>query len=107
MSGRGPHLPRSEAKEDEGAMHHGGSFKVYMQNKNLKLQEQFEAAQLQQAQQSELFKGVAIHVNGRTVPSHQELKQIMVGAGNSTSGGRSSIWSISNRHSRNSTDSSR
>lgn len=61
-------------------MHHGGSFKVYMQNKNLKLQEQFEAAQLQQAQQSELFKGVAIHVNGRTVPSHQELKQIMVRA---------------------------
>uniref|UniRef100_A0A383W0I0 DNA polymerase kappa n=1 Tax=Tetradesmus obliquus TaxID=3088 RepID=A0A383W0I0_TETOB len=77
MSGRGPQLPRSEAKEEEGAMHHGGSFKVYMQNKNLKLQEQFEAAQLQQAQQSELFKGVAIHVNGRTVPSHQELKQIM------------------------------
>jgi sulfur carrier protein ThiS len=67
-------------------MHHGGSFKVYMQNKNLKLQEQFEAAQLLQAQQSDLFKGVAVHVNGRTVPSHQELKQIMVGAANSTSG---------------------
>ena len=59
-------------------MYHGGSFKQYMQFKNTKLQEQFEAQQLQQPAQSELFKGVAIHVNGLTVPTHQELKQIMV-----------------------------
>lgn len=67
-------------KEDAAGMHHGGSFREYFRNKNLKLQEQFESAQLHQAQQSQLFKGVSIHVNGLTVPSHQELKQMMVRA---------------------------
>ena len=82
MSGRGPHVslrPEANGKEKDGSsMDHGGSFKQYMQFKNSKLQEQFEAQQLQQPAQSELFKGVSIHVNGLTVPSHQELKQIMV-----------------------------
>lgn len=67
-----------EKEKDASSMYHGGSFKQYMVFKNAKLQEQFEAQQLQQHAESELFKGVSIHVNGLTVPSHQELKQIMV-----------------------------
>jgi DNA repair protein REV1 len=58
-------------------MHHGGSFRTYMDHKNLKLQEQFEMQALGQAPRSDLFRGVSIHVNGLTVPSHGELKQLM------------------------------
>jgi hypothetical protein len=50
-----------------GSMHHGDSFGVYMQHKNLKLREQFEAQALGQAQISDVFRGVTIHVNGFTV----------------------------------------
>lgn len=77
---RGPWLRAEpgDKEKDDTSMYHGGSFKQYMQFKNTKLQEQFEAQQWQQQAQSDLFKGISIHVNGLTVPSHQELKQIMV-----------------------------
>lgn len=81
MSGRGAHpqlhgSPTRKRGRDgnldpDTTLHHGGSFKVYMQHKNLRLQEQFEAQQLQQEQLSHVFAGVSIHVNGYTVPSHQ------------------------------------
>ncbi len=65
-------------KEDDlSSMHHGGSFGKYMQFKNTKLREQFESQTLHQHQKSELFKGVSIFINGYTVPSHLQLKQIM------------------------------
>jgi hypothetical protein len=48
-------------------MHHGNSFGVYMENKNLKLREQFEAQALGQGQLSDVFRGVTLHVNGYTV----------------------------------------
>jgi hypothetical protein len=40
-------------------------------------QEQFEAAALCAAPASSLFRGVSIHVNGLTRPSHAELKVLM------------------------------
>jgi DNA repair protein REV1 len=64
-------------QEQEETLHHDGSFRTYMHNKNLKLREQFEAQALHVGQQSNLFQGISIHVNGYTVPSHHELKQIM------------------------------
>ncbi|KAL6765308.1 hypothetical protein V8C86DRAFT_2430773 [Haematococcus lacustris] len=70
---------RDEApKQDAGTMHHGGSFGAYMQLKNSKLREQFESNSFQAAPHSNIFQGVAIHVNGYTQPSAQELKQIML-----------------------------
>ncbi|KAF8057676.1 REV1 [Scenedesmus sp. PABB004] len=68
---------RAPGNGPEGSMHHGGSFKTYFAVKNLKLQEQFEAQALAATPASALFRGVSIHVNGLTVPSHLELKQIM------------------------------
>ncbi len=57
--------------------HHGGSFSKYMDNKNKKLQEQFDQQSAVAAAYgaasghatSELFKGVSIMVNGFTTPS--------------------------------------
>lgn len=59
--------------------HHGGSFRKYMDNKNQKLQEQFDQQSAVAAAYgaasghavSELFKGVSIMVNGFTTPSQQ------------------------------------
>ena len=59
--------------------HHGGSFRKYMDNKNKKLQEQFDqqsavAAAYSSASGhavSDLFKNVSITVNGFTTPSQQ------------------------------------
>jgi hypothetical protein len=65
------------APQQPQSMHHGGSFKTYMDHKNLKLQEQFEMQALGQNPVSQLFAGVSIHVNGLTRPSHGELKQLM------------------------------
>ncbi|GAB4820844.1 hypothetical protein N2152v2_007890 [Parachlorella kessleri] len=70
-----PQTPGALEEEDE-PKHHGGSFRIYMQNKNAKLQEQFEELGDRQ-QASNLFAGVSIHVNGYTVPSQQELKRLM------------------------------
>jgi hypothetical protein len=69
--------PQQQQPEQPQSMHHGGSFRTYMAHKNLKLQEQFEMQALGQQPKSQLFKGVAIHVNGLTRPSHGELKQLM------------------------------
>ena len=63
--------------DPEKSMHHGGSFGRYMELKNTKLQEQFEALQYQAAPASAIFSGVSIFVNGYTAPSHAELKQLM------------------------------
>lgn len=57
--------------------HHGGSFRKYMDNKNKKLQEQFDQQSAVAAAYgaasghaiSDLFKGVSIMVNGFTTPS--------------------------------------
>ncbi|GMH38108.1 hypothetical protein BSKO_05992 [Bryopsis sp. KO-2023] len=57
----------------------GGSYRVYFDKKNSKLDEQF-AHQVDtggSGASSNIFRGVTIHVNGHTVPSHQELKQLM------------------------------
>lgn len=66
-----PEEAASARAEEQATLHHGGSFRKYMEHKNIKLREQFEVQALHTGQQSDLFKGVAIHVNGRTVPSHQ------------------------------------
>lgn len=68
---------QQQQPEQPQSMHHGGSFRTYMAHKNLKLQEQFEMQALGQQPKSQLFRGVAIHVNGLTKPSHEELKQLM------------------------------
>ena len=59
--------------------HHGGSFRKYMDNKNKKLQEQFDQQSAVAAAYgdasghavSDLFRGVSIMVNGFTTPSQQ------------------------------------
>ena len=59
--------------------HHGGSFRKYMDNKNKKLQEQFDQQSAVAAAYgdasghavSTLFEGVSIMVNGFTTPSQQ------------------------------------
>ena len=59
--------------------HHGGSFRKYMDNKNKKLQEQFDQQSAVAAAYgdasglavSNLFHGVSIMVNGFTTPSQQ------------------------------------
>ena len=58
---------------------HGGSFRKYMDNKNRKLQEQFDQQSAVAAAYgdasghavSNLFEGVSIMVNGFTTPSQQ------------------------------------
>ena len=73
---------RLETDEDAqlrsaGSVHHGGSFKKYMEGKNRKLREQFATeARAGQADgtadpSKSLLKGISIHVNGFTKPSHQ------------------------------------
>ena len=57
-------------------LHHDGSFGAYMDLKKRKLDEQFMAGTAVPAV-DELFKGVSIHVNGLTDPSHAELRRLM------------------------------
>lgn len=61
---------------DSLTLHHGGSFRKYMENKNNKLHDQF-TAQATGSRVSNLFQGVTIHVNGLTNPGHAELRQLM------------------------------
>ena len=90
---RGRHyVPEQETPP--GSLHHGGSFRKYMENKNRKLHNQFEdeaaAFQAHSSATSKLFAGVRIHVNGLTTPSHQ------VGAGPSKpeEGQHANIWAL-------------
>eukprot|EP00002_Diphylleia_rotans_P040891 TRINITY_DN9823_c0_g1_i1.p1 TRINITY_DN9823_c0_g1~~TRINITY_DN9823_c0_g1_i1.p1 ORF type:complete len:649 (+),score=84.81 TRINITY_DN9823_c0_g1_i1:78-2024(+) len=53
------------------------SFGEYMQNKVRKLDMQFENQFKSDQQVSTLFKGVVIWVDGYTIPSQQELKELM------------------------------
>jgi DNA repair protein REV1 len=69
--------PLSESKR-----HHDGSFHKYMRDKIQKLDVQFRQQSSVVGETScpelkSLFKGVSIHVNGYTEPSHAELKRIM------------------------------
>ena len=50
----------------------------YMSLKNSKLHEQFEANSLVTEQQSEIFRGVAIYVNGHTEPPALRLRELMM-----------------------------
>ncbi|KAK9844061.1 hypothetical protein WJX81_003182 [Elliptochloris bilobata] len=60
------------------SLHHDGSFGKYMQVKNRKLHEQFEEmAAAAGGGTGGVFAGVNVFVNGFTVPSQLELKQIM------------------------------
>lgn len=68
--GRGRYYVASSRK-DPDSMHHDGDVGKYMANKNAKLIEQFEQTATQSLPASSLFKGVSIHVNGFTRPSHQ------------------------------------
>jgi len=49
----------------------------YMQLKNAKLREQYEAHSFQSAPHSNIFQEVSIFVNGYTQPTHAELRQLM------------------------------
>lgn len=72
---RGRHITLQKPTEpaDPESMHHGGSFKKYMEFKNQKLREQFrdEAVEGDTAAKQRLFSGISIHVNGFTIPTHQ------------------------------------
>ncbi|KAL4443032.1 hypothetical protein ABPG77_008523 [Micractinium sp. CCAP 211/92] len=91
MSGRNPMGARLPPREQQGprllpdgseSQHHGGSFHAYMAHKINKLDEQF-LDHASGTKQTQLFKGVAIHVNGFTVPTHHELRQLMAVHGGS------------------------
>mmetsp|Transcript_4773 Transcript_4773/g.17145 ORF Transcript_4773/g.17145 Transcript_4773/m.17145 type:complete len:1134 (+) Transcript_4773:58-3459(+) len=71
-------LAASEAGTEK-LSHHEGSFKKYMEQKNFKLRQQFLEKQQLEAlgPSSDIFKGVTIFVNGYTVPSWLELKELM------------------------------
>lgn len=64
-------------------LHHGGSFQKYMEGKIRKLDAQFRGATSTTVEEQTdpelryLFKGISIHVNGYTDPSHAELKRLM------------------------------
>jgi DNA repair protein REV1 len=64
----------------EVKLHHGGSFQKYMDGKIRKLDVQFRQTHttaLEDPELGHLFKGISIHVNGYTQPSHAELKKMM------------------------------
>ncbi|KDD73741.1 hypothetical protein H632_c1878p1, partial [Helicosporidium sp. ATCC 50920] len=85
--GRGEHAPLGPRKRsafsaglsEADPLDHGDSFRAYMHNKNAKLGEQFDAdaAAGEKGEMPHLFSGVSIHVNGFTIPSAEELKQLM------------------------------
>lgn len=64
---------RDEKFPDNGFEAWGG----YMQAKKAKLEEQFSAGIGKECKQSDLFNGISIYVNGFTVPSADELKELM------------------------------
>lgn len=69
---------KAAAARAAGSMHHGQSFGAYMELKQLKQREQFERRALEAGPaRSAIFAGVVAHVNGRTAPSADEIKQIM------------------------------
>lgn len=67
-------LTAEDVELDATSEHHKGSFRNYMIVKNRHLHQQFEhhAADLKAAGSgSDIFRGVSIHVNGFTTPTHQ------------------------------------
>lgn len=96
------------------SMHHGGSFGRYMELKNRKLGEQFGQQQREVEaagqQRSNIFRGVAIHVNGLTSPSHQArvalLRRWRAGPGRSSLPARACHTSTTRRGWRNELPSS-
>lgn len=65
---------RPPVDEDNGFAEHGG----YMSAKISKLEEQFTTIQAACKQKSNIFEGISIFVNGRTNPSADELKRVMM-----------------------------
>lgn len=72
-----------ESGRDWQISEHDGSFSAYMEAKNQKLRIQFDQKKRREGTGSDLFGGICIHVNGYTVPSHSELKDIMAEQGGS------------------------
>ena len=70
-------------REAETSAGHGGSWARYFENKNAKFRRQFRDEELERfhleegQEKTSLFAGVAIFVNGHTVPSQQELRHLM------------------------------
>lgn len=60
--------------------HHDGSFGVYMSHKIQKLRGQNEAfsSAAQTPAESALFQGIHVYVDGYTVPSKEEIRQLML-----------------------------
>jgi DNA repair protein REV1 len=77
MGGRGQGHMRLTAEEpemDPTSEHHKGSFRNYMIVKNRHLHQQYEehvSFLKASGSCSDLFKGISIHVNGYTNPTHQ------------------------------------
>eukprot|EP00887_Chlorella_sp_A99_P002876 scaffold6.g2876.t1 len=72
------HAKRRRLCDGGQSLYHGGSRHTYMVYKEAKQQEQFAAASAALgAARSRLFEGVSIYVDGRTTPSHADLKQLM------------------------------
>ncbi|XP_067299768.1 DNA repair protein REV1 [Pseudorasbora parva] len=65
---------RKKASEDDGWGGRGG----YMAAKISKLEEQFQKEKQKDGASSCIFSGVAIYVNGYTVPSADELRRLMM-----------------------------
>lgn len=73
-------------REREPTMHWADTgFAGYMQAKIRKLEEQHRSNQAVQPALSAVFRGVSIHVNGLTMPSHAVRE---AGMGSGTEGGR-------------------
>ncbi|GAB6019807.1 hypothetical protein CHUAL_001350 [Chamberlinius hualienensis] len=88
---------KRKAKKDDGWG--GGSWKNYMAIKQAKLDQQFAQPSTSvdsngalKTQNVDIFKGVSIHVNGYTVPSSDELRQLVV-----SNGGKYHMY-YNNRH---------
>lgn len=59
--------------------HHNGSFRVYMQHKNAKLEDQFNVQMDQRV--SDIFQGKVFTVNGRVDPPLEEIRRLVVNHG--------------------------
>ncbi|KAF9533654.1 hypothetical protein CPB83DRAFT_873629 [Crepidotus variabilis] len=70
----------ADAEDDTYGASHFGEFGDYMRRKRAKLQVQNSemAGNVEGGSKSELFKGLAIYINGWTKPSVQDLRQLIV-----------------------------
>ncbi|WZN60214.1 DNA polymerase IV [Chloropicon roscoffensis] len=84
-SGRAAVMAHRDEGRDWQIEEHDGSFRKYMEAKEAKLRVQFakKRAAVAGAGEGGIFRGVVIHVNGYTTPSHSELKDLMAEHGGS------------------------